>query len=327
MDTTRWRVAARAFPGPVLLTLWAGATVTAPLVFFNATHRWEDDQPVSTAVCWTVGAAPALAAVVAARWTWHDGQRRTASAFALAVAAATLAGIAFVGVSLAVFRWVIPLGGAADWLRIAVSAVSLAACGAAVGYMIGLRLMPAGRLSGGRALVVGGVVAVLGAFFAQTAVQLGAEDSTVEPHPSQNYGGVGPFTSSALDPGLLALPAAGRYAIYAVGSANPADCEVTGSGLTARSAEAVAIPPADYGDDYATYAWVAFFDVPGSGTYTLTCQRNEQASYTVGEIPEIRGAVSGLIHWPLAVILVLGALPGLSFIADASRRAGGRRVS
>jgi hypothetical protein len=47
------------------------------------------------------------------------------------------------------------------------------------------------------------------------------------------------------------------------------------------------------------------------------------ADYAVAEVPRIRGAVGTLVHWPLAVLFLLGALPGLLMIAAAVRRPRG----
>jgi hypothetical protein len=167
--------------------------------------------------------------------------------------------------------------------------------------------------------LAGVVVAVAGAFLAQTTVQLGAEDSTISSDEGR-YGEVGP--------GALTLPAAGRYAILAVGFApSRPDCSVTG---VAR-VEPVTVPPSDYGGDAATYAWVAWFRVPGPGAYTVTCgSSDDKASYVVGDVPRIGGAVSSMIHWPLVGILLLGAVPGLLIMLDVAvgrrRREGVPRV-
>jgi hypothetical protein len=50
--------ARRAFPGPLGLAVWIAVTVPAPLVLYEATHRWEEDQRVSTALAWTLAALP-----------------------------------------------------------------------------------------------------------------------------------------------------------------------------------------------------------------------------------------------------------------------------
>ncbi|MEU2612555.1 hypothetical protein ABZ570_13400 [Micromonospora sp. NPDC007271] len=303
------------------LAAWIAVTVPAPLVFFEGSHRWEEHQNVSNALWWTLGALPVLAAVVAARWTRCTGQRRTGSAFLVAVVTATLISAVFLGASIAVYEWGIPLEGSVEWGGVLFAGALLAAGGAAVGYPIGLNGAPRSRLSDRHGYLIGAVVAVAGALFAQVTVQLGAEGSTSR-YDVTGYGGVGPYAAAPGKPGVVTLPAAGRYAILAVGFApQDPDCRVTGVGLAARSAELVGIPPGDYGTDAASYSWVASFDVPESGTYSLTCHSNdEQASYIVGEIPQIRGAVGELIHWPSAAIWMLGAVPGLLIVANSSRR-------
>ncbi|MGW0430947.1 hypothetical protein ACWDV4_00130 [Micromonospora sp. NPDC003197] len=323
MDASIWRMARQAFPGPVALAAWLAVTLPAPLMFFEATHRWEEQQEVSTALWWTLGALPVLAAVVAARWTRNTGQRRGVPAFLAAVGGATLISAAFLGTSMAVYRWGIPLQGTIGWWSLLLGGVALAAGGAAVGYVIGVRgpQRRHTRLADQYGYLVGGIVAVLGAFLAPVTVQLGAEDSTSEYNVS-GYGGVGPYSSSASAPGTVTLPAAGRYAILAVGfSPQDPDCRITGAGLADRSAELVSIPPSGYGSDAATFSWVASFDVPASGVYSLNCRSSEEeASYLVWGTPEIRGAVGELIHWPVATIWLLGTLPGLLVIANTVRR-------
>ncbi|MEQ4300051.1 hypothetical protein ABNF97_01440 [Plantactinospora sp. B6F1] len=334
MGTSVWRALERASPGPIGLAVWIAVTVPAPLLFFDATHRWEEDQRVSTALWWSLAALPALAGTVAARWTRRTGRQRSGSGLLVAVAVATLLSAAFLAVSMAVYRWVIPLAGTVDWWGVAVLGIALAAGGAAIGYPIGLGRTRRGRLSDRHGYLIGAAVAILGVLLAPVTIRLGAEGSTASFDPTA-YGGVGPYADSAGEPGTLSLPASGRYAIFAVGFApEDPDCRVTGAGLTGRSAELVAIPPGNYGGDAASYAWVASFDVPEPGTYALSCSASDpQASYTVGELPPIRGAVGGLIHWPSATIWLLGAVPGLLIVADAVRRrnrtaarGGGKRV-
>jgi hypothetical protein len=326
MNAATWRVVGRAFPGPVVLAVWVLVTVPAPLMFFEGTHRWEEDLKVSTALWWTVGAAPVLAAVVAAKWTGCTGQRRTASAMVAAVVAATLISAVFVGATIAVYRWVIPLGGAAQWRSVLFGSVPLTICGAAVGHMLELGRVRRSQVPTRRGYVTGGIVAMVGALLAQTTVQLGAEGSTMW-SDSPEYGAVGPYAASVGELGELRLPAAGQYAIFAVGfsPSNP-DCQVTGADRAVVPAKLITIAPGDYGDDYATYAWIASFSVSVPGTYSLSCRTPDQeASYTVGEVPQIRGAVGSLIHWPLIAIWLLGAIPGLLIIAVTVRRRTRRR--
>lgn len=287
--------------GPGGFALWAAVTVPAPLLFFEATHRWEQDQGVASAVWWCVACVPLLAAAVAARR--GSGRPRE-------IAAATLTSLALGGASLAVFRWVIPLRGAVDWRVVLPAGAAAAVAGALVGALVGSRGERRSRI--GLGWLAGGVVAVAGAFLAQTTVQLGAEDSTIS-YDEGRYGEAGP--------GGVTLPAAGRYAILAVGFApSRPDCSVTG----VDRVEPVTVPPSDYGGDVATYSWVAWFRAPGPGGYTVTCRSSDdQASYVVGEVPRIDGAVAAMIHWPLAAILLLGAVPGLLMVLDAA--AAGRR--
>lgn len=144
-------------------------------------------------------------------------------------------------------------------------------------------------------------------------VRLGAEASTSR-YDVVGYGGVGPYAG---EPGVVHLPAAGRYAILAVGSApRDPDCRLTGIDQGDRSAELVAIPPGDYGTDAVSFARVASVGVPDGGTYSLTCR----SSYILWEIPHIRGLVGRLVHWPLTAIWLLGTVPGLLIITSTARR-------
>ncbi|MEU6074052.1 hypothetical protein [Micromonospora sp. NPDC047074] len=326
MIAATWRVVGRAFPGPGVLAVWVLVTVPAPLIVFEGTHRWEEDQKVSTALWWIVGAVPVLAAVVAAKWTRCTGQRRAASVVMAAVVAATLISAGFVGATVAVYRWVVPLSGAAQWWSVLFGSVPLAICGAAVGYLLARVRLRRSPVSARRGYVTGGIAAMVGALLAELTVQLGAEGSTVWYDPVE-YGAVGQYAAPASEQRELRLPAAGQYAIFAVGFApRSPDCRITGADRAVVPAKLVTIAPGDYGGDAASYAWVASFEVPVPGTYSLSCRTDDQqASYTVGEVPQIRGAVSALIHWPLIAIWLLGAIPGLLIIAETARRRTRRR--
>jgi hypothetical protein len=72
-----------------------------------------------------------------------------------------------------------------------------------------------------------------------------------------------------------------------------------------------------------TYRWVAQFDVPAPGAYTVTC--DPAVEFVVNRPPVIRGAARALVHWPVPVLRLLGALPGLLVAADVLARR--RRVS
>jgi len=293
--------------GPGGLAKWLLVTVPAPLLFFDATHRWEQDQRVSSAVWWCVACVPLLAVALAARRA--AGRPTGLRQRGATVAAATLLSLVLLGASLAVYRWTIPLQGTVGWPRVLAGGVAAAL----VGSLIGARRVPGGRYPVGFVYFVGAVAVVAGAFLAQTTVRLGAEDSTIS-YDEGRYGG----------PGVLNLPTAGQYAILSVGFSSPRpDCSIAGAGRVER----VTVPPSDYGGDWATYAWIASFHVPGPGAYPMTCQvSGADGSYVVGDVPQIRGAVSSMIHWPLAGIWLLGAVPGLLILADVARGDLGSRV-
>ena len=303
------RIMSVRLPCPGVLTAWLAATVPAPLVVYEWTHRWEEEQPVSTALWWPVLASPVLAAVLAARQP-----RRPAAA----VGVSTLVTTVLLTASLAFFRWVVPLTGEARWGRALLGGAALAVAGALIGYAMGGRLPRRDRPASRRGYLVGGLAVVFGALLAQSAVRLGAEDSTTG-HPPHEYGGVGPYVTSA---SRFTAPAAGAYGIFALGfsPADP-DCRVTGDGSEVRTAEPVSVPPGDYGSDAAVYSWVATVRVPTPGSWTLDCRTSDpEAAYVVGDVPEIRGAVGEMIHWPVGVIWLLGAAPGLLIVADTARR-------
>jgi hypothetical protein len=289
--------------GPGGVGTWIAVTVPAPLLFFDATHRWEEDRSASFAAWWCVAGVALLAVALAVRRA--AGRSRGLRDRAVTVATATLLSMSLLGASLAVYWWVIPLQGTAGWRGVLAGGVAAAVVGSLVGTLIGARGVRGGRYPARVGYLVGAIAVVGGALLAQTTVRLGAEDSTIS-YDEGRYGG----------PGVLNLPAAGQYAILAVGfSSLRPDCSIAGVGR----AERVTVPPSDYGGDAATYAWVASFRVPGPGAYTMTCRASGgDGSYVVGDIPRIRGAVSAMIHWPLAGIWLLGAVPGLLILADVA---------
>lgn len=297
-----------------MLAAWLLATVPAPLLFFEWTHRWEEDPTVTPALWWPVLASPLLAAVVAA----GQPRRRGPAGAALAVAASTLVTAVLLAASLAFFRWVAPLAGEARWGRALLGGLALAVVGALIGYAAGGRLAHRARPASRRGYLVGCLAVVFGALLAQSAVRLGAEGSTVG-QPPKEYGGTGPYATSA---GRVTVPAPGTYAIFGVGDAPAgADCRLTGAGATVRAADPVSVPPGGYGGDAATYAWVASVRVPAAGGWALSCRSSDpEASYVLGDVPRVRGAVGALIHWPVGVIWLVGALPGLLIAARTARR-------
>ncbi|WMF04582.1 hypothetical protein [Micromonospora robiginosa] len=305
-----------------VLAAWLLATVPAPLLFFAWTHRWEEDPTVAPALWWPVLASPVLAAVVAA----GQPRGRGPVGVALAVAVSTLVTAVLLSGTLAFFRWVAPLTGEARWGWALLGGLALAVVGALIGYAAGGRLAHRAHPASRRGYLVGGLAVVFGALLAQSAVRLGAEGSTIGDNPRE-YGGTGPYATSA---GRVTVPTPGAYAIFGVGDAPAgADCRLTGGGATVRADDPVSVPPGGYGGDAATFAWIASVRVPAAGAWTMECRSSDpEASYMVGDEPRVRGAVGRLIHWPVGVIWLLGALPGLLVaVQTATRRRSARRAA
>lgn len=264
---------------------WFAVTVTAPLLFFDATHRWEEDPTVQPMLWWSVPAA-----LLATTWLATRGA---------APAPATLAASTLVALSLAVFHFVLPLRGEAPWPVVLAAGIAAALTGAALG-----RLRKPSRPSR-RAARVAGVCAVLaGPLLLTATLESGAESSTLA-YDEGRYG----------ETGTVTLPRAGEYAILAVGfAAVRPDCTADG-----RPVDRVTIPPGGYGGDAAEYRWVARFRVGAAGPHEVICAPAADY-YVVGDVPEIRGAVGRLIHWPTWVVWPAGALPGLAALVLVHRR-------
>jgi hypothetical protein len=289
----------------VWFTLWWVTAVSAPLIWFALVEPAEAVVSESPPVAWpTVCATLVLAAVTAARCRVRQRGLRAAVAAGLTVA------LGYLCLAAAVYRWIIPLEKPPG--PVILAALLPAAGAAAAGFPLGRRLF---RTSGPR-LVVAAVVAVLGALIAPVTVQRGAEFSFAVFPPD----GASSTTGS---PAVLTLPAAGRWGIYTIEPApSDPDCRVTPPGT---AADRIPIPPARPGaDTVPTYRWVAQFDIPAPGVYSVTCA--PAAAYVVNRPPVIRGAVAALVHWPVPVVRLLGALPGLLALGGilVRRRRAGR---
>jgi hypothetical protein len=192
--------------------------------------------------------------------------------------------------------------------------VPLAATGALIGYRLGGPEARGGR-SRGR-VVTGALIAVVGALLVPVTVQRGAEFS-FDSFPA------GPDEVRVDRPVPLTLAAPDRYGLYAVGSApTDPDCQVTGSDQVDRTVELLPVQPGTPGVDATpAYRWIGEFQVPAAGDYSLTCRVSiAAATYTVNKAPQIRGAVGTLVHCPLPILWLFGALPGLLLIGTAVRR-------
>jgi hypothetical protein len=264
---------------------------------------------------WSVAAAPVPAAVAAARYTAGTGRRRTVAGFLTAVAVGTVVAALFLLLSLAVYRWGIPLRRPAGGGELFFG-LPLAVVGAVVGNRLGLRgTGPIRRPTSVRAAVT---VTLLGALLATTTLQGGAELS-LDP---QQFQSTAQTTNDT--PTTYPLAAAGRYGLYAEGdSPVSSGCRITGGG-TEQPAHVVAIRPGTPGfDATAGQRWIAEFTAPTPGAYVLTCPGSDAgAAYRIGAIPRIDGLAGALTRStpPLPVIWLLGALPGLLLLGEAVRR-------
>ena len=309
----------RALPGPTWVFLWAVVSVSAPLMLYPSFHRAEDvltEGP--TVVWWMLAPLPVLAAVSAVRYgTTARARRRDDAQWWRAVAVGTVVAGAYLGLSWAVYRWGVPVRRAAG--AEVVLCVPLAAAGAAIGFFFG---RPAARRERPDGRVLPGVlITVIGALLLPGTVQRGAEFS-FRSFPA----GLDEFQVG--QPVPLALRAAGRYGLYAVGSAplNP-DCRVSGSDVPGQPVELLAVRPGTPGFDATpSYRWIGEFHIAGAGAYSLTCRGSAAAAdYAVGEVPRTRGAVGALVSWPLPILWLVGALPGLLVIMGAVRHRRRRR--
>jgi hypothetical protein len=229
-----------------------------------------------------------------------------------AVAIGTGVAVAYLCLSWAVYRWGVPVrqGVGAEILL----GLPLAAAGAVAGCLLGRPGARAGRWS--VSVAAGVLVAVTGALLVPVTVQRGAEFS-FRSFPA------GPDETRIDRPVPLSLPSAGRYGLYAVGSApTDPDCRVTGPDTPDQAVALLPVKPGTPGlDATSAYRWIGEFEVPAAGAYSMTCRVSVTAAdYTVNKAPRIRGAVEALVHWPLPVLWLFGALPGLLMFANGVRR-------
>jgi hypothetical protein len=306
-----WRGIAKALPGPLWFFVWVVLTTSAPLVGYPLTHRAEDilfEGP--SVVWWAIAASTIVATVTAARCASGAASRGTAVGLPTTVALATSVAGTFLAFAVVIYRWGVqverPMG--AEVLL----GIPVAAMGAAIGYFLGRR---ATRPRPVRRYVAGAIIAGLGALLAPLTVQRGAEFS-LDTLPA----GSAELPADRATP--FTVPAGGRFGVYAIDEApTKPDCTVAGNGLAGRHVAAVSVRPGKPGNDASpSYRWIGMFDVPAAGTYSLMCRAGGvRASYTVGGIPKIRGLVGWLVHWPVPLLWLLGALPGLLAIAEACR--------
>lgn len=255
---------------------------------------------------WTQAALPVLGAAAAARWTARTGRRRTTAGFGSALLAATLAGALCLLLSVAVYRWVIPFDDPVGWLELV--ALPAATIGGALGFAFGLR-MCAGP-PGWYRYAAGGALAALGGYLifptTDAAILHGTGGEATFPYGSH----------------VIEAAAGGRFAIHRFSDAGEAapTCVVSGPGRTDEPAVRLTAP-VNNSHDATTDFLVAIFSTPSAGSYTVSC---DLAEY--GVQPLARGAAPAVRTWPVPVIVLLGALPGLVIVADTAVRRARRHA-
>ena len=293
--------------------------MTTPLLSYSLFHRAEEWLTEGPSVSWwVVVASTVLAVVTGVRCSTDTVVGPVRYRMLVTVVAGTVVAGAYLTLGFVIYRWLFPVArpvGAELLLGLPAGAL-----GAWVGYVLGRR-RPRRPRAWRRYLVGGVVVAVFGAMLAPSTAERGADFSVADfPYGSDEL--------AAGEPAAFTLPGGGHFGIYAIGSSpTRPDCRIGGrDGVTAKASLIPVQPQVPGFDATPSYRWIAEFDAATAGGYTLTCSGGQADSlYSVGGVPEFRGAAGALVHWPVPVLLLLGAVPGL--LAVAGGVAGRRRAS
>ena len=288
-------------------SVWAALfLITVPVAVLSNARVVEVSPRAREVFWWTQAALPVLGAAAAARWTAKTGRRRTAEGFVSAILAATLAGAVYLVLSLAVYRWIVPFEDSVGWLELV--ALPAATVGGALGFALGLRTRAGAP--GWYRYAIGGVLAALGGYLIFPATDVAI---------LHGAGGEAQFRYGSR---VVQAPAGGRFAIHQFGTDDAAPpCRVTGPGSADEPATRLTTP-VNNSHDATTDLLVAIFSTPSAGSYTVSC---DLAEY--GVQPLARGASPAIRTWPVPLIVLLGALPGLVIVGDtAVRRARHRQA-
>jgi hypothetical protein len=256
---------------------------------------------------WIVGAAALPAAVSAARSRRH-------------VAAGPAIAATYVAVTVAVYLLVFPMEAHPVHAGVLL-AILPALAGAVAGHLIG-RSHPSRPEPGWAKVVVTGVaLALFGALLLPGTLADAAQFSVVEQTGPDLY---------TLGPGQIAVPAAGRYTLLGDGEP-PSDpgCRLTRPGTADIRAEPLTVQPEEAGyDATAATRTIADVDVAVPGTYSLTCFfQGDGTDYRLVRRQSISSVADSVMRWPLALIMLVGALPGALLAATARRSRSQRGAS
>ena len=268
---------------------WFGWVVAALLLapaFLDA-GKYEGYRPEGPDL-WLAGTLAAVVAGLGLGWA-NRRQRLPLVLVAMAVTAAVHAGAAIL-----VYHYVIPLDeGLPGVLSLALMVV-LPVIAAALGFGAGsLVRRPPGAFSTTQSYATAIAIAVVGASALTGFVRLGVEWATIRFEPA------GASAETSLD------LAAGRHAVYATYNDQPATCVITGSTGTALRVRQPSIEFTDHSDGIVTVLF-GVFDLPAADRVAVDCPRTR-----IGAPPEVRGPLGDLIFWPIALLWLIGAAPGL----------------
>lgn len=242
----------------------------------------------------------------------HHGRRTAPGAGAAAIgrrlapvlAAAAGVAVVYFAAGDAVFRWVIPL--AADlrdgpsWVPLIPVPVATAALGFGAGL---LRRRPPAVVPARRWYRVAGAAAILGVYGVTGFVGHGAEMATARFVPARTT------TAASVE-----LPA-GRHAVFARYNDQPGSCTVTGADGNGIAVRQPSVRFTDHGDGVVTVLF-GVFDLPRAGRVAVACPGGE-----IGAPPEVRGPLGSLVFVPVAVLWLIGLMPGALLALAVWRRA------
>ncbi|UQU65711.1 hypothetical protein COUCH_05150 [Couchioplanes caeruleus] len=291
--------------GALSLVGWYLATAVIPLGLAAAARPVEAARFGGPELTWWIVAAAALpAAVAAARLPRHVG---AAIGAGLAVAAM------YVVVTVAVYRLVFPMEAHPVHAGVLLALLP-ALVGAVAGHLIGRRFRDRPEPGLVKAAVTGALIALFGALMMPGTMADAAQFSAVEVTGPDLY---------ALGPGQIVVPAAARYTLLGDGDPPPdPGCRLARPGAADVPAEPLTVQPEEAGYD-ATPATktIADVDVAVAGIYGLTCSpTGDGTDYRLVRRQSISPVADSVMRWPLPLIMLVGALPGLALVAGAVRR-------
>ncbi|WP_199510667.1 hypothetical protein [Nucisporomicrobium flavum] len=322
---TWWIVAAAALPAAI-----AAARPPRPFVAASLTRRSAVALPprrsVAARLARRSGAAPALQSPVAADLRPPSGEAPRSGAGPSSGAAPLIGAASAIGAGLAVAA-VYVAATVAGYLLVfpmeahpvhagVLLAVLPALAGATAGHLIGRRSRSRPGFGSVKAAMTGAALALFGALLLPGTVADAAQFSAVEESGPDLY---------TLGPGQIAVPAAGRYTLLGDGDPPPdPGCRLIRAGAADVRAEPLTVQPEEAGyDATAGFRTIADVDVAVAGIYGLTCSSpGDGTGYRLVRRQSISPVADSLMRWPLSLIMLLGALPGLVLVAGA---AGGSR--